>query len=157
MMEKPFTVYWCIYEKCPPSLVEAQGNRAVCETAVPLEEASERGLSFGRLLLQAVDEGLCTIGESMRNAVYRYLEDTFGIRKTDIPRRVDEFSDGLERIFGNGARLLEIEIMKNLCRKVGDIADYFPTKEDITFAEYVYAAELSSHSACAPRFKESQL
>jgi hypothetical protein len=93
----------------------------------------------------------------VRNAVYAYLEDTFGIRKIDIPRRVDEFSDALGRIFGNGARLLEIEIMRNLCRKVGDIADYFPRKEDITFTEYVYAAEMSSRFACAPHSKDSLL
>jgi hypothetical protein len=36
--------------------------------------------------------------------------------------------------------------MKNLYRKVGDIAECFPRKENITFAEYVYAAELSSRS-----------
>jgi hypothetical protein len=146
MMKKPFTTNWYISRMCLPSLVEAEENRAVCEVTFTFEEASEKSFSFGKLLVQAVDEGLCAFGASVREAVYMCLENTFGIRKDDIPRKVDEFSDALEEIFGDGARLLEIQIMKNLYRKVGDIAECFPRKENITFAEYVYAAELSSRS-----------
>jgi hypothetical protein len=146
MMKKPFTTNWHINKMCLPSRVEAKVNRAVCKLTFASEEASERSSSFGRLLVQAVDEGLCTFGESVRRAVYACLEDTFGIRRIDIPRRVDEFSGALVEIFGDGAKLLEIQIMKNLYRKVGDIAEYFPMKEDITFTEYVFAAELSSLS-----------
>ena len=146
MMKKPFITNWYINKMCLPSLVEPEDNRAVCELTCKFEEASERSSSFGRLLVQAVDEGLCTFGESVRETVYACLEDTFGIRRIDIPRNVDEFSDALGKIFGDGAKLLEIQIMKNLYRKVGNIAEYFPTKEDITFTEYVHAAELSSRS-----------
>lgn len=146
MMKKPFTTNWHINKMCLPSLVEAEDNRTVCELGFTFEEVTERSSSFSRFLIEAVDEGLCTFGESVRETIYACLEDTFGIRKIDIPGRVDEFSDALGKIFGDGARLLEIQIMKNLCRKVGDIAEYFPKKEDITFTEYVYAAELSSRS-----------
>ena len=145
-MKKPFTTNWTINKMCLPSLVEAEDHRTVCELTCTVEQASETRSNFGKLLVQAVDEELRTFGESARDAVYACLEDTFRIRKDDIPRKVDEFSDALGEIFGDGARLLEIQIMKNLYRKMGEIAEYFLTKEDITFTEYVYAAELSSRS-----------
>jgi hypothetical protein len=146
MMKKPFITNWYVNKMCLPSLAEAEEDRAVVEVKFTLEDVSERSSSFGKLLVQAVDEGLCAFGASVREAVYACLEDTFGIRKDDIPRKVDEFSGALEKIFGDSARLLEIQIMKSLYRKVGDIAEYFSRKEDITFTEYVYAAELSSRS-----------
>jgi hypothetical protein len=145
MMKKPFTTNWYINRICLPSFVEEE-DRAVCEVRSTFEEASGRSSGFGKLLVQAVDEGLCAFGASVREAVYACLEGSFGIRKDDIPRKVDEFSDALESIFGDSARLLEIQIMKSLYRKVGDIAECFQRKEDITFTEYVYAAELSSRS-----------
>ena len=146
MMKKPFTTNWYINKVCLPSLAEAEEKRAVCEVPSTFEDASERSSDFGKLLAQAVDEGLSAFGESARQAVYAGLENAFGIRKDDIPRKVDEFSDALAKIFGDSARLLEIQIMKNLYRKVGDIAEHFLAKEDITFVEYVSAAELSSRS-----------
>jgi hypothetical protein len=145
-MKKPFTTNWYINKMCLPSLVEPQDKGTMCELTLTFEETSDKSSSFGRLLVQAVDEGLSTFGEFVREAVYSCLEDTFGIRKDDIPRKVEAFSDALGKIFGDAARLLEIQIMKNLYRKVGDITECFPKKEDITFTEYVCAAEHSSRS-----------
>jgi len=144
MMKKTFTTTWYTNDMCLLSFVEAEDNRNGCTPTFTFEETTEKSSSFGQLLVQAVDDGLCTLGESVREAVYACLEDTFGIQKIDIPGRVDEFSDALGKIFGDGARLLEIQIMKNLYRKMGDISKHFLTKEDITFAEYVHAAELAS-------------
>jgi len=129
-----------------PVVMKHDNKHVLRETFFTVGDLCEHDSSFGKLLVQAVDEGLSALGESERQSVYACLETTFGIRRNDIPGRVDEFSDVLHKIFGDSAKLLEIQIMKNLYMKVGEIAEYFQEKEDITFTEYVAAAELSSRS-----------
>ena len=102
--------------------------------------------SFEELLLEAVDEGLSSLGDSAKQAVYFNLEKTFNVNKRDIPYKIEEFADAIEKIFGLGARFLEIQIMKRLYEKVGHALKYFPKKDEIVFTEYVAAARLSNHS-----------
>jgi hypothetical protein len=124
--------------------VEDRSRRAPDEIVIAFRDASQnRTPSFREILLLAVDEGLSSLGESGKQALYCCLENS-GIRKNEIPRKIDEFAAFLEKIFGDSAKLLEIQIMKSLYNKVGDIAEFFPEKEDITFTEYVAAAELST-------------
>ena len=68
------------------------------------------------------------------------MEHKFTIPKQDIPYRVDDFSDALERIFGLGARYLEVLIMKKLHEKVACLYEWDATKwlvSDLTFRKYV--------------------
>ncbi|MDH7563608.1 MAG: hypothetical protein QHH24_01815 [Candidatus Bathyarchaeota archaeon] len=39
--------------------------------------------------------------------------------KKDIPDRLPSFAEGLEKIFGQGAQVVEKAIIKSLCRKLG--------------------------------------
>ncbi|MGQ9551821.1 MAG: hypothetical protein ACUVUE_05275 [Candidatus Bathycorpusculaceae bacterium] len=93
---------------------------------------------FEELLLEAVDEGLSCLGTSAKQAVYLHLERTFNISREDIPREMGEFAEAMEEIFGNAARLIEIQIMKRLFEKTGHFK-YFARQEDIVFTEYVGA------------------
>ena len=104
------------------------------------KEATPRNRSFEKLLLEAVDEGLSSLGDSSEQAIYFHLEKTFKISKKDIPNKIDEFASAIERIFGFGARFLEIQIMRRLYEKVGHAFTYFPEQEDLVFAEYIAAA-----------------
>ena len=74
---------------------------------------------FEQFLLGSIDEAFSTFGESAKTSIYFHLEHKFAITKQDIPYRVNDFSNALERIFGSGARNLEILIMKKLHEKVG--------------------------------------
>ena len=96
--------------------------------------------SFFKMLGEAIDEAFSSLGESARDAIYFHLEKSFGIRNSEIPYRIDDFSNALEKIFGPGARHLEIMFMKNLYAKVK--IDYqwdLPESIDseLTFAEYI--------------------
>jgi len=93
-------------------------------------------------LLEAVDDALASLGDSARQAIYFHLEDKFKITKNDIPRRLQDFADGLEKIFGLGARFIEILIMKNLYEKIGQPLEWNESRE-LVFAEYVAAARQS--------------
>lgn len=73
---------------------------------------------FEQLLLQAIDEGLSSLGESSKQAIYYHLEKSFTIKKEEIPNKIEPFEDALKRIFGIGADFIETLIMKRLTEKV---------------------------------------
>ena len=98
--------------------------------------------AFETLLLEAVDEALASLGDSARQAIYYHLEDKFKITKNEIPYRLQDFADGLEKIFGLGARFIEIIIMKKVYEKIGQPLEWDESKE-LVFSEYVTAAKQS--------------
>ena len=115
-------------------LIEVQ--RFACEVHAQMEPPLlNRG--FEKLLLDAVDEGLACLGESVYRAIYYHLENDFAIKRQDIPCKIEGFADAIEKVFGIGAGLLEIQIMKKLHERVGDSFRYFPQQEDLVFTEYV--------------------
>lgn len=96
--------------------------------------------AFEKILLEAVDDALLSLGESARQSIYFHLESKFKIAKNDIPYHLEDFVKGLEKIFGLGARFLEILIMKELHEKVGQPLEWNQSKEFV-FVEYVAAAK----------------
>ncbi|MGB9671540.1 MAG: hypothetical protein ACPL0C_06615 [Candidatus Bathyarchaeales archaeon] len=96
--------------------------------------------AFDRLLLEAVDEALASLGDSAKQAIYFHLESKFKISKEEIPSHVDVFADGLEKIFGAGAKFLEIIIMKKLYERIGKPLEWDASKE-LEFVDYVEAAK----------------
>jgi len=114
----------------------------VCEMRASREQCF-LNRDFEKLFLEAVDEGLAYLGESTSRTIYYHLERDFNIKKQDIPRKIEAFADAIEKIFGDGAGLLEIEIMKKLHEKVGDSFRCFPEEKDLVFTEYLNAFKLS--------------
>jgi len=97
---------------------------------------------FDRFLLEAVDEGLSSMGESSKLSVYFHLEKGFKIKRLEIPHKVEEFACAMEKIFGLGANFLEILIMKSLHEKIKRNVQLKNSK-NFTFAAYVAAAKQS--------------
>jgi hypothetical protein len=94
---------------------------------------------FNRLLVSAIDEALNSLGESVKQSIYFHIENKFKVERNEIPDNLEEFQGGLEKIFGAGARFIEILIMKNLHTKIG-----LPLKmesEKFEFVEYVGVAK----------------
>ena len=76
----------------------------------------------------------------MKNSLYFHLEHKFLISKQELPNRIADFSDALERIFGQGAKYIELLIMKNLYLKVNCSYKWEGPKwlvPQLTFKEYV--------------------
>ena len=97
---------------------------------------------FERILLEAVDEGLSSLGESSKVAVYFHLQKNFNVRKEEIPCRVEAFAEAMEKIFGQGATFLEILIMKRLHEKIRlDLREH--NLQSLEFTEYVAMAKQS--------------
>jgi hypothetical protein len=94
---------------------------------------------FNKLLVSAIDEALNSLGASVKQSIYFHIENKFSVTRNEIPENLVEFQGGLEKIFGTGARFIEILIMKNLHSKIG-----LPLKmesEQLEFVKYVDAAK----------------
>jgi hypothetical protein len=112
------------------------------------DRLSNRGKDekFENVLLGAVDEAFSLLGEEVKKALYFHLEHDLLIAKQDIPDRIDDFSDALERVFGIGARQLELLIMQKLHQKISASYKWEGPNwliPDLTFVKYVKLMELS--------------
>lgn len=90
--------------------------------------------------MESIDEALTSLGESAKQSIYYHLEDKFKLSKKEIPRRIGDFVNGIEKIFGLGAHFIEILIMKKLYEKIGKSLEWNESKEFI-FVNYVEAAK----------------
>ena len=92
--------------------------------------------SIETTLLSAIDESLSSFGDSFKQVIYFQLANTYHIKKHEIPDKINEFADAIEEIFGIGAKLIEMKIIKALYEKVAGFT-YFAEKEDLIFTEYI--------------------
>lgn len=95
---------------------------------------------FDEILLEAIDEAFCCLGETVKTAIYFHLEKDFGITRNEIPDRLEDFSSSLEKQFGIGARLLETTFMHHLNVKLNDAQNRRGSDllaPNFTFQEYV--------------------
>ena len=90
--------------------------------------------NFEKILLVAVEEGLSSLGDSSKHAIFFHLEASFKVKKDNIPTNLTEFAKALEKIFGPGASYLEKLIVKRLYEKLGL---EFKEVERWNFLEYV--------------------
>ena len=73
-----------------------------------------------RRILQCVDEVLEALGKSEAQACFSYLERNLGLKKEEIPRKPEQFSKGLNLIFGEqAANVLETAIVQKLLTSLG--------------------------------------
>ena len=110
--------------------------RTTCTLQLRKKEHKPRENSFETTIIEAVDEGFSPFGHSSKQAIYFHLENTFKIKKQEIPYKIEEFADAIEQIFGAGAKLIEIRIIEALHKKIQDFV-HLPKKRELVFTEYV--------------------
>ena len=96
---------------------------------------------FNLIMLEAVDEALSFLGESAKRAFYYHLEEKFKIKRGEIPVKIDDFVEAIEEIFGMGAKIIEMQIMKSLYKRVGRNFKYVPKEKDLLFTAYLKAVK----------------
>jgi hypothetical protein len=145
LMKHVFTTNWPEDRVCPSQILETKSR---CSTGhvFAYEETLMHNPGFEECLLEAVDEELSSLGEPVKRIIYFHLKRTFKIAKKEIPHRIAEFSDAIEKILGDGAKFLEIQIMRRLYEKLGKDTLYIPDKDVLIFTEYIEAARLASYS-----------
>jgi hypothetical protein len=107
-----------------------------CTLQLRKKENEPRKNSFETTIIEAVDEGFAPFGHSSKQDIYFYLENTFKIKKQEIPYKIEEFADAIEQIFGAGAKLIEIRIIEALHKRIQDFV-HLPKKRELVFTEYV--------------------
>ena len=93
---------------------------------------------FDSAVLRAVDEGLAVLGESVRDSIYYHLERSYGIRRDEVPERLEAFHQALRGLLGEGGRTVEAPIAKSLH---GQLGLEFKGQPNCTLVEYVNRAK----------------
>ena len=70
-------------------------------------------VEYKAAIISAIDDALPNDGNTKR-AIYHHLETNYGIKKAQIPLRIEAFADAVEQTFGPAAKLIEIKILENL-------------------------------------------
>ena len=153
---KTFTTNWYLYKThLHPIFTKSQTRNSKTPTEEyttkkekiqVLKPQLKKTTNFEQLLAEAIDEGLALLGESPKEVIYYYLEETFKINRKDIPYRLEEFTKAIERIFGNGAKILKIQIMKCLFKKVNYTFKNYQRPMNLEFTEYIAAAKLAQNN-----------
>jgi len=104
---------------------------------------SERGSrlpqeKFDRTLLDAIEGGLSSLGDSPREATSHHLEISFRLKKENIPLNLSEFPQASEGMFGTGSVYLEKLIVTCLCE---GLRPCFEESEHVDFVVYVNDAK----------------
>ena len=70
-------------------------------------------------------------------AVYFHIQNVTSVKREDIPDHLEALQKGLEKIFGEGAKVIETAIIRSLYKKLG-----IQPKEDKdkSFVEKINAA-----------------
>ena len=114
-----------------------------------------KSAAFDKLLLCTIDEALNSLGKSVKQAIYFYIEDQLSVTRNEIPRNLQQFQEGLERIFGAGVRFIESLIIKNLATEFG-LPLIMGKSGQVKFSEYVNAAKKSYVGNATKQTFESQ-
>lgn len=94
---------------------------------------------FEGLMVIAIDEGLKSIvGEASTKVIYYQLEKIFQIGMNELIKNSEKLTEGLEKIFGYGARILETAILQKLYEKLNL---NFKEKESCKFKDYIEEAK----------------
>jgi hypothetical protein len=119
------------------STTQLQINPVVIDTQLETaliclnKKVVSKKVRFDSLLLDAVDSAFSMVSGSNSQALFSRLKNSFGISRETIPLDVEAFVDALEQVFGQGALLIEIQIMKSLHSKVPHFR--FSSKQDALY------------------------
>jgi len=99
-------------------------------------------MNFIEALMESVDEALSVLGEESKQTVYLHLEKKHNLRKQDIPYKIEEFSEALELLFGNAAKIVQVLIMKSLFKKIKQPIALLATSKTLDFNDYIQSTRI---------------
>jgi hypothetical protein len=106
------------------------------ETTSSVDKKPSR-IVFEQLINETIENVFSSLGIVCRQAIYDCLEKKYCLKKSDLADHAVEFSEALEQIFGHAAALLEIRMIRKLCRKVPQFKHR--PEGTLTFPDYVNA------------------
>jgi hypothetical protein len=107
-----------------------------CTIRLDNKKADSSKANFDSLLIEAVDSTFSMLGDSNKQALYFLLKNTFDVSREAMPHHIEAFVNALEKVFGQGALLLEAKIIETLQRKVPRFR-FSPKQEELSFLGYL--------------------
>jgi len=102
---------------------------------VKLMEACRMKDELKRSVLEKVDKALSILGEDAKHIIYSRLLRVYGVKREDIPFKLNDFRKTLEDLIGlGGADVIEKYVAEKLYEELNI---EFEKKENWTLAEYV--------------------
>jgi len=111
----------------------------------------EKG-QLNSILVEAVNEGLSSICSSAASSVLFFLEKNGSIKAKSNIENLKAFSEGLERIFGFGAIVIEKKILEVLCMRL-QLSAPKENRNNFEFAKEIGKA-IELHKAKNTKLKE---
>ena len=87
-----------------------------------------------KLLEEAIDNGLNVLGNSGKQMLFFYLEQSYSLKKHEIAQKPEVFEAAIHQIFGAGAPVLEKLIVESVYSKLGL---KYHEKKKYTFSDYL--------------------
>lgn len=80
----------------------------------------DKEMNFPAYYLESVNDILNRIlGDKTGQVLLYYLESVYGLCRSEIPGRINEFRRSLEDLLGTGGTMIELAILKDLYNKIG--------------------------------------
>ena len=57
--------------------------------------------------MEVIDKALDTLGKTPKQAIWVLLEKDLNVKINELPKNIQEFTEGLEKIFGFGYKFLD--------------------------------------------------
>jgi len=111
----------------------------MCECFASSTSRTVRSASFtSTALLGAVDYGLLALGEIVRSTIYERIEESYQVKREEIPEKLDTFHKALQELLGRGAEVVKRLIAKNL---YSSLNLRFPEHDNWSLVDYVQDAK----------------
>ena len=102
-------------------------------------------MNFEEILLAAIDESFCSLGEGCKQAIFFHLEKNYMLNRENIPNRIEDFSDAIDFIFGIGGKVLQCMIIRNLFKRIKRPIPYLYNQKTFNFTNYLQSARIVSN------------
>ncbi len=127
----------------PPTSIRPNGtdsnpslSKASLEARLQVGEVSDKELplvsrksSFEATLSEAVDDSLMSLGRAAGASIYARMERECGLKKDEIPQRLQDFDSTIRKILSSGGPIIENLILKRLCEKLHVDSDSIKKRE----------------------------
>jgi len=111
----------------------------MCECFASSTSETARSTSFtDTALLDAVDCGLLALGEIVRSTIYDRIEESYQVKREEIPEKLNTFHKALQELLGRSAEVVKRLIAKNLYSSLNLI---FAEHENWTLVDYAQDAK----------------
>ena len=124
-------------------MAKTANSNTICTLELSSKNQKPNENKFEVTVIEAIDESLGAFKNLNKQEIYSHLENRFGIKKQEIPSKIEDFADAMEQMFGIGAKLIEIRIIRAIHKRVPEFV-FTPRKGAVFFKEY--AASLRTFS-----------